>query len=137
MTREEAIKVIESSDLFWFRPTDEERVALDVAIEALSEPKTETVLCALADRECPFQGKEFVWCLTCPHISEEDRALLKAVASEANTGEWIFDEEEGEYICSRCSRLADTDTTTGEWGLPRYCGDCGAYMVNNNSAYER
>ena len=40
MTREEAIKVIESSDLFWFRPTGEERVALDVAIEALSEPKT-------------------------------------------------------------------------------------------------
>ena len=33
--------------------------------------------CALADRVCPFQGKEFVWCLTCPHISEEDRELVK------------------------------------------------------------
>lgn len=38
--------------------------------------------CALADRECPFQGKEFAWCLTCPHISEENRALVKKVASE-------------------------------------------------------
>ena len=42
--------------------------------------------CALADRECPFQGKEFAWCLTCPHISEEDRALVKKVASEPKCG---------------------------------------------------
>ena len=44
----------------------------------LSLPSAEpNPFCALADRSCPFQGKEFVWCLTCPHISEEDRTLVK------------------------------------------------------------
>lgn len=40
------------------------------------------LLCALADRACPFQGKEFAWCLTCPHIGEEDRALMKKAVAE-------------------------------------------------------
>ena len=73
------------------------------------------VLCALADRACPFQGKEYAWCLTCPHISEEDRALVKK-AIEPRTGEWEFDEDEGEYICSECKRLANVDNITGDWG---------------------
>ena len=128
MTREEAIKVIESSDLFWFRPTDEERVALDVAIEALSEPRTYGVLCALADRTCPFQGKEYAWCLTCPHISEEDRALVKKVASEPRTGEWVrvTDEEtpnvtKWHYECDQCG--------AGQFeNGQRYCSRCGARM---------
>ena len=53
-----------------------------------AEPKTEMVLCALADRACPFQGKEYAWCLTCPHISEEDMALVKKAVTEPKTG-WI------------------------------------------------
>ena len=51
-----------------------------------AEPRTYGVLCALADRECPFQGKEYAWCLTCPHISEEDRALVKKAVAEPKTG---------------------------------------------------
>lgn len=52
-----------------------------------AEPKTEMVLCALADRTCPFQGQEYAWCLTCPHISEEDRELVKKAVGRP-TG-WI------------------------------------------------
>ena len=60
MTREEAIKVIESSDLFWFRPTGEERVALDMAIEALSEPKT--------GKWAEIENGEYL-CSNCLHIT--------------------------------------------------------------------
>lgn len=62
---------------------------------------------------------------------------LKHLFYDRPTGEWVFDDDEGEYVCSGCKRLADINTTTGEWVLSRYCGDCGAYMVNNNSVYER
>ena len=37
MTNQEAIDVIDSSPLFWFRATDQEREALFKATEALSE----------------------------------------------------------------------------------------------------
>lgn len=36
MTREEAIRFIEQSDLFWNMATEKEREALDIAIESLS-----------------------------------------------------------------------------------------------------
>lgn len=63
--------------------------AADEWLESLqsAEPREYGVLCALADRECPFQGKEFAWCLTCPHISEEDRELVKKAIAEPKTGE--------------------------------------------------
>lgn len=33
--------------------------------------------CALAGgRKCFAQGYDFTWCITCPHISEEDRQLV-------------------------------------------------------------
>lgn len=35
MTREEAAHVIETSDLFWLRPTDDEYMALSMAIDVL------------------------------------------------------------------------------------------------------
>lgn len=60
-----------------------------IQIDAVPSADAETVLCALADRTCPFQGNEFVWCLTCPHISEEDRELVKRTVSEQKTVEWI------------------------------------------------
>jgi rubrerythrin len=66
MTREEAIKVIESSDLFWFRPTGEERVALDVAIEALSEPKT-----GEWETDMVYAGIEFYRCDQCDFRQSE------------------------------------------------------------------
>jgi len=62
---------------------------------------------------------------------------LKHLFYDRPTGKWVFDDDEGEYVCSGCKRLADINTTTGEWVLSRYCGDCGAYMVNNNSVHER
>lgn len=85
-----------------------------------AEPKTEMVLCALADRTCPFQGKEFAWCLTCPHISEEDRNLVKKAVSEPKTGEWIETDEYGGFKCDQCG-----------WdmvGTSRFCPNCGADM---------
>jgi hypothetical protein len=68
VTREEAIKVIESSDLFWFRPTGEERVALDVAIEALSEPKTgEWILLDHQSTEEMENDNYYYFCSNCLH----------------------------------------------------------------------
>lgn len=71
------------------------KAGLAEAIDAL-EPRTDGVLCALADRECPFQGKEFAWCLTCPHISEEDRALVKKAIAEPKREEC---EEREQGLC--------------------------------------
>lgn len=65
-----------------------ERDILQDMVDNMAKPKTEMVLCVLADRVCPFQGREFALCLTCPHISEEDRALVKKAVAEPKTG-WI------------------------------------------------
>lgn len=86
----------------------------------------ETVFCPLADRACPFQGKEIAWCLTCPHISEEDRDLVKKAVAEPKTGEckdcthwdklnyeaprqgWcdqFEDWTDADEFCSRCARM--------------------------------
>lgn len=40
MTREEAINTITQSDLFWCRPTEDESVALNMAIDALQDRPT-------------------------------------------------------------------------------------------------
>lgn len=88
--------------------------------------------CALADRSCPFQGKEFAWCLTCPHISEEDRTLVKK-AVEPKTGRWILageqwqeDVDNGNY-CFVCSECGKTDVHSKAVTVP-YCWYCGAKM---------
>ncbi len=147
MTNKEAIEMIasigkylSSGNPIW--KTEPVKEATDMAIEAL-KANTDGVLCALADRECPFQGKEFAWCLTCPHISEEDRALVKKVIAEPKTGRdctdfvrWLMDEvmdEEnwqmnavanGEIICRKLKKLGLLDVVdgyyvetqkTGEW----------------------
>lgn len=39
MTRQEAINILTASDYFWIRPTEDEFDALNMAIEALQEPK--------------------------------------------------------------------------------------------------
>lgn len=39
MTREEAIHTLDTSDLFWLRPTEEEKEALVMAVEALEQPR--------------------------------------------------------------------------------------------------
>jgi hypothetical protein len=112
------------------------------AIESL--PSVEpNPFCALADRVCPFQGKEFVWCLTCPHISEEDRTLVKK-AVEPKTGWWIpvdsFSAYGGDeatwgahgnpiafYYCSECKEHAYAGED-GESLLTDFCPHCGAKM---------
>ena len=94
---------------------DEVTVAFDMAIKALSQPiickdylidddhiycspkvadkvvealkAQDGVYCTLAERTCFAQGKEFAWCITCPHISEEDKKLVKrAIEGESK---WI------------------------------------------------
>ena len=102
-------------------------------LSIVEDPKTETVLCALADRLCPFQGKEYARCLTCPHISEEDRALVKKAVAEPKTGEWIRCKEQDEadldngnalYKCSNCGH---TDLHSETQEVP-YCWFCGSDM---------
>ena len=82
------------------------------------------LLCALADRECPFQGKEYAWCLTCPHISEEDRELVRK-AINPRTGEWVDWLGKGnEWECSVCKCSIESHGSIAY----RYCPMCGADM---------
>ena len=102
-----------------------------------AEPKTEMVLCALADRTCPFQGKEYAWCLTCPHISEEDRALVKKAVAEPKTVRWVRKEKEINdcdghrayywYECDNCGARPPKDQWGHEWHSD-FCPNCGAKM---------
>lgn len=57
MTRKEAIEILEQYHVN-FEPYNAEDIvcAIGMAIEAL-EPN---LLCALADRECPFQGRNML-----------------------------------------------------------------------------
>lgn len=99
-------------------------------------------LCALADRECPFQGKEFAWCLTCPHISEEDRELVKKAVAEPKTGKWEYDPNGMDWNipawrCSECGYVAPhigiADKGIGSnpmnWAGSKYCPECGCKIV--------
>ena len=80
MTIEEAIKELEpyvftSKEL----PPTLKRYseALSMAIQALKDKRA---YCVMANRTCFAHGTQIAWCLTCPHISEEDRRLVvKAV----------------------------------------------------------
>ena len=83
-------------------------------------------LCALADRECPFQGKEYAWCLTCPHISEEDRALVKKAVEEPKTGTWKKISPAIICECSECGQMV----MTGDIESYKFCHGCGARMKN-------
>lgn len=69
MTREEAIHIIDTSDLFWTRPTDDEKEALCLAIEALEQPR----------------AKE--------HIDPERLIQMIRYSSQYNTPcpEWVYD----------------------------------------------
>lgn len=77
MTNEEAIKILTSKldgsvDTSW-----EWTEAVRMAIQALKDKRA---YCVMANRPCFAHGTQIAWCLTCPHISEEDRRLVvKAV----------------------------------------------------------
>lgn len=111
-----------------------------------AEPREYGVLCALADMECPFQGKEYAWCLTCPHISEEDRALVKKVASEPKTGKWKLDPNGMDWNipawrCSECGFVANYigveangfGNNPMNWVGSKFCPQCGVRITG----YER
>ena len=99
ISRQDAIRWVKTECNPYGKPTLDfesgKRVIEHLEQMPFAGSRTEGVLCALADRACPFQGKEYVWCLTCPHISEEDRALVK-MAIEPRTGE-----------CKTCKRNVD------------------------------
>lgn len=115
-------------------------------VDKMSETKAETVLCALADRACPFQGKEYAWCLTCPHISEEDRALVKKAVAEPKTGKWELDPDGMDWNipawrCSECGFRASYigveangfGNNPMNWAGSKFCPQCGARITG----YER
>ena len=110
-----------------YTDVDEYRTAVKAVRKVPSvEPRECGVLCALAERTCPFQGKEYAWCLTCPHISEEDRVLVKKAVSEPKTGEWIFrpkDAIELMFTKPKCSECGFESADGGN-----YCPNCGAKM---------
>lgn len=103
MTKQKAIKILKSKMDGSVDTSYKWTEAVRMAIEALEQEPNP--FCALADRECPFQGKEYAWCLTCPHISEEDRALVKKVASEPKRGKWIEDECYPYCVCNKCGQM--------------------------------
>ena len=112
-------------------------IPIEEASRIVQEHKADP-LCALADRTCPFQGKEFAWCLTCPHISEEDRELVKKAVegSEPKTGEWIepptpyYIDGTHYYRCSLCYGDVATDEKYD------YCPNCGAKMFGEDGEEE-
>lgn len=92
----------------------------------------EEVYCSMANRTCFANGKEVAWCLTCPHISEEDRELVrKAVeGSGQKTGKWIrHDEVRNVYggTCVECSECGEKYVVR-HIEDEKYCRNCGADM---------
>ena len=79
-----------------------------------------------------WNEKEVAWCLTCPHISEEDRELVrKAVeGSGQKTGKWIrHDEVRNVYggTCVECSECGEKYVVR-HIEDEKYCRNCGADM---------
>ena len=108
-------------------------------IEHLPSAEPKEVYCSMASRTCFANGKEVAWCLTCPHISEEDRKLVKKAVegSEPKTGKWIRHDEVrnvygGTYVeCSECGEKYVVQHIEDE----KYCRNCGADM--RTKEYER
>ena len=94
-------------------------------VECLPSAKNTGLYCTMAGRECFTQGKEIAWCMTCPHISEEDRGLVKKAVSAEKTGKWTKkDYIRGIMYCSVCGGNINTVNTP-------YCPWCGARMVGD------
>ncbi len=94
-------------------------------VESLPSAEPKEVYCPMASRTCFANGKEVAWCMTCPHISEEDRELVKKAVegSQPNTGRWIENPmlpDAHRYECPNCHAHH----------RERYdfCPSCGKYM---------
>lgn len=104
------------------------------AIKALPSAEPKGVYCPMASRACFANGKEVTWCLTCPHISEEDRELVKKAVegSQSKTGHWEPKFADVPNECSECGEYWDKYVYgqeiwyTGE--VPNFCPNCGADM---------
>lgn len=87
MTKNEAIEIINKSDLFWCRATDEEVTALTMAIEALTNQQEQPEVCkAYGSGTCCYPIEA---CCECPkHEYYKDCKNCICELIEAQTGEW-------------------------------------------------
>lgn len=99
------------------------------AIKALPSAEPKEVYCPMASRTCFANGKEVAWCLTCPHIGEEDRELVKKAVkgSQPKTGRWEHDKTLGWY-CPTCGERALFYPMSFSQRTSDYCPNCGADM---------
>lgn len=92
--------------------------------------------CPMAGRICDIESREAVWCLTCLHISEEDRDLIKK-ALGPRKAHWI-DTYGEDWICSNCGveTHVDEDYRVDDKRAYQmnYCHYCGAYMVEEEES---
>lgn len=56
--------------------------ALDKAVEALEEQER-ALFCPLADTLCLHEKRDFIYCLVCPHVKEEDRELIRNLIKDS------------------------------------------------------
>lgn len=87
--------------------------------------------CPMAGRICDIESREAAWCLTCLHISEEDKDLIKK-ALGLRKAYWIDTYGEN-WICSNCGveTHVDEDYRVDDKRVYQmnYCHYCGAYMI--------
>lgn len=109
-----------------------------------AEPKE--VYCSMASRTCFANGKEVTWCLTCPHISEEDRELVKKAVEgsgpktdEENELKFYYVESIDDYwIGKRLGNFYYADWHDGlgfVWSKSRYL-PWGEHVVNEQTLWK-
>lgn len=133
MTREEAIKVLNTYDVNFDEYTAEEIAdAIDMAIEALEQIESGRYL----KGECSICSKEFGTLGCCTTVSnhwvysckEGMAQYAEALEQEPKRGKWILKNRESDgnyrYMCSECGHI-DIQAKTQE--VP-YCWYCGSSM---------
>ena len=146
MNREEAIKVLESSDMFWIRPTEDEKMAITMAIEALQsethDKRTDTqAVCSdlISRGEAIYKlyatpGKNLINREDAiKRLNEIPMALQSADRSEPGRWELVPDTDEyglkrAKLVCSKCKK------EPAAWDLTElfaYCPNCGTEMGGN------
>jgi hypothetical protein len=134
ISRQAAIDALGEEPPVWYDGEDEiaerDQWRRDVAaIEAVPSEEPNPY-CPMAGRRCDTRGKEFVWCLTCPHISEEDRTLVKK-AVEPKIGRWEDITKTGGYFVFKCSECGEICLEDFD-----FCPNCGAKMLGEDGEKE-
>lgn len=135
MTREEAKEILQGSRITSFRPNGTAKVkeALNMAIEALSEPNGDLISRADAI-EAPREEPEIILDIDA-EWEMHDRwvdamASMKSLPSaEPNTGEWI--DVNGDGSLWRCDQCKDTACCKGN-----FCPNCGAKMFKKDGEFK-